>query len=494
MPEDNKTQEFLQKLAPCIERGELEASVEEAAQLAKDMGTGSDLLGLSALMIKNEKYDFALVFALAATLKLGDEDKADAYFNAALAAGKLGLKRKEEEYYKKVVEINPDDQMAHYNYAILLWKQGNKTDAIGQCEKAIDANPEFMMAYLLCARLSHKLNKKCEAEKYYRKAIELDPKNFKPHVAYSSFLIELDRRKDAVEEIEIASNILDSEQTKISNLAKALFYQRYSEKNVIKKKFQESSKDVYNAGLEYLKFSETAEGESKYAFELKGNVCKAQSFIRKEHKTNQELVNDLKNASEFYKKASVCPAGGTEETCNACYSVMEVFSQALTVLEEVAHNKKPSIRKDEWNANLEKSNEIYLKKGSEKGVALVAALKELIKCVDELAYYTARKSSLQKKRLKECYKTLEDVSSKVEGGLRNITDPANEIIKTYSKKIGIPMPEEKDLVKPHSLLDNRLIKIIIGAIGAIVLGIIANRLFALDLDLKIWNYIKSFFP
>ncbi len=37
MPEANKTEEFLQKLAPCIERGELEACVEEAARVAKGM-------------------------------------------------------------------------------------------------------------------------------------------------------------------------------------------------------------------------------------------------------------------------------------------------------------------------------------------------------------------------------------------------------------------------------------------------------------------------
>jgi len=31
MSENNKTQEFLQKLAPCIERSDLDACVEEAA-------------------------------------------------------------------------------------------------------------------------------------------------------------------------------------------------------------------------------------------------------------------------------------------------------------------------------------------------------------------------------------------------------------------------------------------------------------------------------
>lgn len=36
MPENNKTQEFLQKLAPCIERGELDGCIEEAARLAQE--------------------------------------------------------------------------------------------------------------------------------------------------------------------------------------------------------------------------------------------------------------------------------------------------------------------------------------------------------------------------------------------------------------------------------------------------------------------------
>ncbi len=35
MPEDKKTEELLQKLAPCIERGELEACAEEAARVAR---------------------------------------------------------------------------------------------------------------------------------------------------------------------------------------------------------------------------------------------------------------------------------------------------------------------------------------------------------------------------------------------------------------------------------------------------------------------------
>jgi hypothetical protein len=37
MPDDNKIQELLQKLSPCIERGDLDACVEEAARMALEI-------------------------------------------------------------------------------------------------------------------------------------------------------------------------------------------------------------------------------------------------------------------------------------------------------------------------------------------------------------------------------------------------------------------------------------------------------------------------
>jgi hypothetical protein len=41
MPENTKTAEFLQKLAPCIERGDPDACVGEAARMAREMGVGA---------------------------------------------------------------------------------------------------------------------------------------------------------------------------------------------------------------------------------------------------------------------------------------------------------------------------------------------------------------------------------------------------------------------------------------------------------------------
>lgn len=41
MTDNNKIQEFLQKLTPCIERSDLDACVEEAARVVREMGMGA---------------------------------------------------------------------------------------------------------------------------------------------------------------------------------------------------------------------------------------------------------------------------------------------------------------------------------------------------------------------------------------------------------------------------------------------------------------------
>jgi hypothetical protein len=59
MPDNNKTEEFLKKLAPCIERGDPDACVEEAARMAREMGVGAqELLTLSEAKGKhiNDRY------------------------------------------------------------------------------------------------------------------------------------------------------------------------------------------------------------------------------------------------------------------------------------------------------------------------------------------------------------------------------------------------------------------------------------------------------
>ncbi len=108
MSENNKTVEFVQKLAPCIERSDLDACVEEAARVAGEMGIGAEeLLVLSAQAGMTGVHALVYVLALATVHGLEEEDKAVAYSNAGFAAQNLIKNVNAEKYYNKAIEANP---------------------------------------------------------------------------------------------------------------------------------------------------------------------------------------------------------------------------------------------------------------------------------------------------------------------------------------------------------------------------------------------------
>jgi len=138
MSENSRTEEFLQKLAPCIERDDLDACVGEAARVAREMGVGAqELLDLSSSAGSNGIYVYAYVLALAAAHGLEDTSKASAYNNAGSAAGFLGNKEKQEEQYKQAIAANPNLAEAHTNYAILLYEINRKKKAEATYKKTI---------------------------------------------------------------------------------------------------------------------------------------------------------------------------------------------------------------------------------------------------------------------------------------------------------------------------------------------------------------------
>jgi tetratricopeptide (TPR) repeat protein len=131
-------EEFLEKLAPCLEHGDLDACVEEAAKLAKEMGIGAkDLLGLSSAQGDRGDHGLAYVLALAAAWSLTAPYKANAYYNAALASKSLGRSTEAEDHYKKALEIDHNFAEAHYNYANLLADLRRNTEAEDHYKKGM---------------------------------------------------------------------------------------------------------------------------------------------------------------------------------------------------------------------------------------------------------------------------------------------------------------------------------------------------------------------
>ncbi len=149
------------------------------------------------------------------------------------------------------------------------------------------------------------------------------------------------------------------------------------------------------------------------------------------------------------------------------------------------------INRKAWENSLNEVNAIYKENKLENGVALVKTLKQLTKCVDELAEHQVSGLSVQEDKLGKCYNNLLKVSENLQGLLKVISDYTEEAIKDYAKKHNMnfvkDMNKEKKRYSYKKWVEATLLTIILGIIG----GIIANRIFELDLDMKLLNLIRS---
>lgn len=296
MPENNKTEDFLKKLAPCIECGELETCVEEAARVAREMGIGAgELRELSTHKGSNREYEFAYVLALAAAQGLAGNEKAKAYNNAGLAAKYIGKLKESEELFKKAIELNQKLAQAHSNYANLLKELNRKTEAQKYHEKAIELDPTNAAIYINYANLLKELNKKIEAEKYYKKAIELGGTE-KPvsHNNYALLLEELNRKAEAEKHYKCAIKLNPKLAEAYSNYAVLLA--ELGRKN--------EAEEHYNRAIELS--PKLAGVYSNYANLLKelGRKIEAEEYYKKAIELNPKLsVAHSKYAELLREKA-----------------------------------------------------------------------------------------------------------------------------------------------------------------------------------------------
>ena len=193
-------QEFLQKLSPCIEQGNLETCVNKAAWIAQEMEiSAEDILALSIEESKIGKYEFAYVLSLAAAQSLEDTKKAGAYHNAGFAVRFIGDFEASEKFYKIAIKLNPKFAAAYNNYANLLQYLERKDEAEIQYKKAIEFDPKSAIAHYNYANLLQDLNRKEEAEEHYITAIESDPKYADAHYNYANLLQNSDWKEEAEE-------------------------------------------------------------------------------------------------------------------------------------------------------------------------------------------------------------------------------------------------------------------------------------------------------
>ena len=196
--EEGVLEQLVQKLTPCIERGNLDACVEEAARLADEIGISADeVLRLAGQMGEEGKYELAYVLALGGADGLDGFKKAQAYSNAGLAVQFLGYVDKAEIHHLKAIDVDQNYAVAHYNYSLLLEELNRKDEAETHYLKAIEADPNYAAGYNNYALLLAELGRKDEAEFYYLKAIESDSSYTIAYNNYAILLEDLNRKDEA---------------------------------------------------------------------------------------------------------------------------------------------------------------------------------------------------------------------------------------------------------------------------------------------------------
>ena len=344
MPENNKTDEFLKKLAPCIEKGELDACVNETVRLAEEVEIGAlELLDLSVDAGATGLHALTYVMALSAAQGLERNDKATAHYNAGVAAYSLGKVELSEEQYKLAIEANPKDAPArinygsllkdlnrvreaeeqyikaietgqelayvHYNYAILLNEINRVEEAEKQYKLAIDSDTKYAGACYNYANLLKKLNRAEEAEEQYKLAIQRDSKYASAHLNYGVLLKDLNRVEEAEEQYKLAIQTnpkLAEAHYNYANLLKELkrheeAEEHYSQAVELKQKYADAHNNYANL-LEELDRWEEAEKHYKLAIEAAPKDAKAHynyAYILRENELFSVAEEEVKIALQI---------------------------------------------------------------------------------------------------------------------------------------------------------------------------------------------------
>ena len=122
----------------------------------------------------------------------------------------LGENQKAKKSFEKAIDLNPNYVNAHYNLGAMFQESGENQKAISCYEKAIEINPNYADAYYNLGVVFKKLREHQKAKECYEKAIELNPNYSSAHYNLGNLfkeLREIQKAKDCYEKaIEINPN------------------------------------------------------------------------------------------------------------------------------------------------------------------------------------------------------------------------------------------------------------------------------------------------
>lgn len=98
-----------------------------------------------------------------------------AYNNLGMCYDHDGNLEESERYFKKALELRPQNAQAHNNLGMAYGKQGKNIEAVAEFEEALRLNPTSARAHTNLGLILYRLGQKGEAKRHWQEAVRIDP-------------------------------------------------------------------------------------------------------------------------------------------------------------------------------------------------------------------------------------------------------------------------------------------------------------------------------
>ena len=115
---------------------------------------------------------------------------------------KLGDPQKAKEYFEKVIKINPNYVSAHNNLGNIFQKLGDLQKAKDCYDKAIELNPNYTDAYYNQGNIYKELGEYQKAKEYFEKVIKINPNYADAHNQLLKSLFKLNDQSTLFKELD----------------------------------------------------------------------------------------------------------------------------------------------------------------------------------------------------------------------------------------------------------------------------------------------------
>jgi uncharacterized protein (TIGR02466 family) len=145
----------------------------------------------------------------------------------------LGENQKAKEYYKKAIEINPNYTDPHNNLGIIFKALGDTQNAKDCYEKAITINPNFAEVYNSLGIIFMESKEYQKAKEYFKKAISINPNHANANNNLGVIFKNLGEYQKAINPYVKAIELKPNDQVALINKGKILFEQGEFELSLI---------------------------------------------------------------------------------------------------------------------------------------------------------------------------------------------------------------------------------------------------------------------